>query len=169
MPSSQEWQRSPVGITPIVVRPRAGCRIVTKKDSEWSNNDQATSSEIKIPNRAATDELSVSVRGESEKSRQTAQLGRVCSVCTRATASYSCPRCLIAYCSSKCYKVRNHHLSQEVGCSFQSPAQKFTTVHMMEQTGLHRILPWMNVRLDLPSFDLRTHMSILIRMVMLVE
>lgn len=53
-------------------------------------------------------------------------------------------------------------MSQEVGCPFLSPAQIFTTMHMMGYSGLHRILPLINVRLDLPSFDLRTHMSILI-------
>ncbi len=36
-----------------------------------------------------------------------------CSICTRNTASYSCPRCSINYCSLACYRDRRHEKCSE--------------------------------------------------------
>lgn len=92
--SSQTWQRSSfVGITPLTVKPRLGKKLVTKTDLILKPKNAVLSS---LPSTAGTSIMAPPAAGGVE---------RVCSVCTRRSAGYSCPRCLIAYCSSKCYKV----------------------------------------------------------------
>ncbi|CAN0378528.1 unnamed protein product, partial [Ectocarpus sp. 8 AP-2014] len=120
----QEWRRSTVGITPLSVRPRAGQRRVKKYDVEGAAVAAAVSGAEASPPMAAgaqgkkdatdkSNELRVVVPGRAGAEGDGVTLaaagagrgGRVCSVCARASADYSCPRCLVGYCSSKCYKV----------------------------------------------------------------
>ena len=124
------WKPSSIGITPLTVRPRAGKRHVTKHDL---NGDAVAVPAVGGPGlqgqSAASgcgggdggrgvDPFKIVVparvrEGDGRGPEGAAPLisstrpsnGRVCSVCTRASADYSCPRCLIGYCSSKCYKV----------------------------------------------------------------
>lgn len=127
-----KWRRSSIGITPLTIRPRAG-RVHVKKlnirgapvsagaavaedapapgvhgraDTYPSSNP----AEIIVPSRAGEAGADGLAPSSSLSSRQLAAVGaggtgRVCSVCARASADYSCPRCLIGYCSSNCYKV----------------------------------------------------------------
>lgn len=126
--SQPEWQRSSIGITPLTVKPRAGSRRVKKFDvvgagtaraeKQASNGAQVNIIFPGIGDRGGEEGVE---GGGSSGSRQAAA-GRVCSVCTRASADYSCPRCLIGYCSSKCYKVRHHRQQQQLFVQQQVPA-----------------------------------------------
>lgn len=101
--SQPEWKRSSIGITPLTVRPRAGSRRIKKFDVVGTGTTEQQAS-----NGAHVNIIfpGVSDRGGGAGTSLQADGRRVCSVCTRASADYSCPRCLIGYCSSKCYKVR---------------------------------------------------------------
>ncbi len=144
-----DWQPSPIGITPLSIRPRAGKRRVQKFDVNGGAASPAVGAapglqgnpadggdgaggnnpyRIVVPARPGGGEG----RGEglapsfstSSSARPAAR--RVCSVCVRASADYSCPRCLIGYCSSKCYKVGAglpYHSRRRA--SFRSPVQGF--------------------------------------------
>lgn len=114
----QEWRRSPIGITPLSVRPRAGQRRVKKYDVEGAaaaasgadapppmaglqgKKDSSNALKVVVPGRVGNkgEGVTLAAAGAGRE-------GRVCSVCARASADYSCPRCLVGYCSSKCYKV----------------------------------------------------------------
>ncbi|CAM9450471.1 unnamed protein product [Ectocarpus fasciculatus] len=113
----QEWRRSPIGITPLSVRPRAGHRRVKKYDVEGAaaagadasppmaagvqgKRDNSNALKVVVPGRAGAEGEGVTLAAAGA-----GREGRVCSVCARASADYSCPRCLVGYCSSKCYKV----------------------------------------------------------------
>lgn len=124
----RKWQRSSIGITPLTVRPRAGQRRVSKFDVTGDNLPGPAAPEVQGQSGGSTRRSNpliiapASAAGEgdgraervvltsSSASSSAAVAGRapgarVCSVCTRASADYSCPRCLIGYCSSTCYKV----------------------------------------------------------------
>lgn len=94
------WQRSPsVGITPITVGARYGKQTVKKTDLVLTGSNKQKLVEPVLGER---DGASAAFWAKGSLSG----VSRVCSVCSTHTAEYSCPRCLIAYCSSKCYKVR---------------------------------------------------------------
>lgn len=123
----QKWQRSSIGITPLTVRPRAGQRRVNKFDLTGDTLSGPAAPDVQGQSgseRSSTNPLIVAPArpGEGEGRAEGVVLSssstrpfavegtgvagaRVCSVCARAVADYSCPRCLIGYCSSKCYKV----------------------------------------------------------------
>ena len=115
--SQPDWQRSSIGITPVTVRPRPGSRRVKKFDVVGTGTARAEKQAIGgaqvniifpgIGDRGG----GVRAEGGGSSGSRQAAAGRVCSVCTRASGDYSCPRCLIRYCSSKCYKVRHHSSS----------------------------------------------------------
>ncbi|CAM9785051.1 unnamed protein product [Ectocarpus sp. 6 AP-2014] len=67
-----------------------------KKDAKDKNNEL----KVVVPGRAGAEGEGVTLAAAGA-----GRGGRVCSVCARASADYSCPRCLVGYCSSKCYKV----------------------------------------------------------------
>ncbi|CAN0422203.1 unnamed protein product, partial [Pylaiella littoralis] len=118
----QEWRRSSIGITPLTVRPRPGRRSVKKIDvvgsdgpailcvpavqGQKGNNSTSDSFRVEIPARVSGRGKGVaplsSSRPDASRAGGTA---KVCSVCARASADYTCPRCLIGYCSSTCYKA----------------------------------------------------------------
>lgn len=95
--NQKQWQRSSIGITPVTVRPRPGTRRIKKQD--------VVGTEI-ITKNAHPHALGGAGAAGGRREGGTEGAGRVCSVCARASADYSCPRCLIGYCSSNCYKVR---------------------------------------------------------------
>eukprot|EP01084_Bolivina_argentea_P217592 369411_1 len=78
---------SPPPIPLITIRPRVGQRTVKKIDTPT----------IKI---SESDD-------QKEVKRHT-----VCLVCTSAVASYTCPRCLVPYCGSSCYKAHGHNCTE---------------------------------------------------------
>lgn len=130
--SQPEWQRSSIGITPLTVRPRPGSRRVKKFDVVGTGTARAEKQAINgaqvniiFPGIGDRGGEGGAEGGGSSGSRQAAA-GRVCSVCTRASADYSCPRCLIGYCSSKCYKVR-HHCSSSCLCNNELCIYQYTT------------------------------------------
>ncbi|CAM9517178.1 unnamed protein product [Ectocarpus sp. 4 AP-2014] len=70
--------------------------VLGKKDAKDKNNELR----VVVPGRAGEEG-----EGTTLAAAGAGRGGRVCSVCARASADYSCPRCLVGYCSSKCYKV----------------------------------------------------------------
>eukprot|EP00752_Nemacystus_decipiens_P002452 g2309.t1 len=123
----RKWRRSSIGITPLTVRPRAGQRRVSKFDLTGDNVPGRAAPDVQgqTGRKGSINPLTIAparrVGGEDGRvegvvlppssTRSSAGFtgraagARVCSVCARASADYSCPRCLIGYCSSKCYKA----------------------------------------------------------------
>ena len=50
----------------------------------------------------------------TEKVNNVFRDGKPCYICRAVTASYTCPRCGISYCSAACYKHKNHFSCSEV-------------------------------------------------------
>ncbi len=73
---------------PITIRPQINRQTVNKMDTP----------RIKI---------SEFDHGHDDVKRHT-----VCLVCTSAVAPYTCPRCLVPYCGSTCYKAHGHHCTE---------------------------------------------------------
>lgn len=102
------WQRSLIGITPVTVRARLGSRRVQKFDlgsTPAGDQPSADDKNFRVIVPGVGGEGGGWAAGGSSSASRRLVAGRVCSVCARASADYSCPRCLIGYCSSKCYKV----------------------------------------------------------------
>ncbi|CAM9196951.1 unnamed protein product [Choristocarpus tenellus] len=91
MLKDREWRSSTIGVTPLLIHPRPGTKVVTKHDSE-----------VVLPVSGPENGGSL-VGGQAHV--------RICSVCTRSAACYTCPRCSIGYCSSSCYKTHG------IGCT----------------------------------------------------
>eukprot|EP00903_Cladosiphon_okamuranus_P010889 g10285.t1 len=146
------WQRSSIGITPLTVRRRAGLRRVTKIDVAGAtlpaaaagiNQVSSHTPLITAPARRAGEGAGISgdvVLSSSSSTRPlaagkaggTVGVSRVCSVCARASADYSCPRCLVGYCSSKCYKA---HGSSCTEAFFRGHVERETRLREEEQVG----------------------------------
>ena len=145
--SPPKWQRSSIGITPLTVRPRPGSRLAKKYDVVGTGTPPA---EKRASNGAQVNIIFPGIgdkgreegaEGRGSSGSRRAAAGRVCSVCTRASADYSCPRCLVGYCSSKCYKVRHR-----VGCATSSRCYIRLVLyryqlHLQPQQKLHLFIP----------------------------
>ncbi|CAM9366724.1 unnamed protein product, partial [Discosporangium mesarthrocarpum] len=110
---NREWKPSNIGITPLLVRPRAGTKLILKRDAEIilpGSKDGATAGRAR-----PTD--------------------RMCSVCTRAIASYTCPRCCIGYCSSSCYKTHGQDCTEAF---FKAHVEKELRVQQEEPRDVHQ-------------------------------
>lgn len=106
-----DWQRSPsIGITPITVRSaRYGKQTVTKTDLILNSSVGPSVAGPVTAGTAGGTGAGAAAAAVAAGVEIAGAVNRVCSVCISCSAEYSCPRCLIAYCSSKCYKVCGIH------------------------------------------------------------